>query len=194
MKLQAALISLSLFACFPACTKESGAAPTDVPKPAVAEKPKDDCANCVDAVQVSATPAAKAEGLQKGITLTEFTPISKIVAAFPEFEGKRVLVKGEAVSVCATRGCFVTLKSDDSNQKALRVKVEDGEIVFPMSVKGQVVEAEGIIEKTVIKEEDYRKILQDRATKDGKEFDPASVKGDYISWQLRGLGAKFPKT
>lgn len=190
MKLPVLLLSVSLFACLPACSEDSKAAPGDkTVQPA--EKPKDDCANCPDAAKVSATPAAHAEGLQKGFTLADYTPISKILAAPADFEGKRVLVKGEAVFVCPTRGCFVTLKSDAENDKALFVKVEDGEIVFPATIKGKPVEAEGIVEKVVTPEAKVREAAEAKAKKEGKEFDPASVKGDKVSWQLRGLAAKF---
>lgn len=192
MKLQAALIPLCLFVCFPACS-EDGDAPVLAKAQAAAETApaKEDCANCPDAAQVPATPAATAPDLVKGFTLQETTPISKIMAAFADFEGKRVLVKGEAVAVCEKKGCWVTLKSDADASKALRVKVEDGEIVFPMTVKGSPIEAEGIIEKVVTPEAAYRKILADRAKAANKEFDPASVKGDLITWQLRGLAARW---
>ncbi|GAB4155363.1 MAG: hypothetical protein Fur0037_23830 [Planctomycetota bacterium] len=197
MKLPATLFFLGLFACTPSSPPQGGGDGSDpgasngASAPAKDAAMKEDCQTCPEAMQVSATAQARSDDLVKGITLTEYTPISKIMAAFPEYEGERVLVKGEAVAVCEKKGCWVTLKNDADNSKALRVKVEDGEIVFPLTVKGNVVEAEGIIEKVVTKEADYRRILESRAKARGETFDPASVKGDLVTWQLRGLGAKF---
>lgn len=124
-------------------------------------KAKDgDCGSCssCDDHDAPSTPAM-------GITLTEKTAISAILAAPEQFEGKRVLVSGAAVGVCETRGCWVDLKSDDDASKKIRVKVQDGEIVFPLTCKGNEVTVEGVVEKLV------------------------TEKG--TSWRIRGLGAKF---
>ena len=177
MKLTAALIALCLSATF-ACSRASEAA-------------GDDCSNCPDAAMKPAAAVESGEALAKGITLSEFTPISAILAAPEKFEGQRVLVKGEAVAVCETRGCWINLKSDADNSKSLRVKVEDGEIVFPMTCKGNEVQVEGVVQKMVTSEEDYRALLKKRAEDKGESFDPASVTGPKITWQLKGLGAKF---
>ena len=111
-------------------------------------------------------------------------------AAF-SLEGKRVLVKGEAVAVCEKRGCWVNLKSDKEATKALRVKVEDGEIVFPMTCLGKEVQVEGVVEKMVIPVETLREAGKKAAEAKGEKFDPASVKEPRTVWQLKGLGAKF---
>lgn len=105
--------------------------------------------------EVGATAAAK------GITLTDKTAISAILADPARFEGKRVLVSGAAVGVCESRGCWVDLKSDGDASKKIRVKVQDGEIVFPMTCKGNEVTVEGVVEKV------------------------------QNGWWIRGLGAKF---
>lgn len=149
-----------------------------------------DCANCPESVMTPGTQH-EAAALKKGMTLDTFTPISTILAAPDEFEGQRVLVKGEAVAVCETRGCWINLKSDTDNSKALRVKVEDGEIVFPLTCKGNEVQVEGVWEKMVISTDDYREILRKRADAAGETFDPASVTEPKIVWQLKGLAAKF---
>lgn len=182
MKLHRTLLAAVLLSIAPACEHADH----------VAAAGGDDCSNCPDALAKSAT-AVEADVLSKGMRLTEFTPISAILAAPETFEGQRVLVKGDAVAVCETRGCWVNLKSEADVSKALRVKVEDGEIVFPMSVKGHEVQVEGVVEKVVIAEEDYRALLRKRAEDKGETFDPASVTGPKISWQLKGLGAKFDR-
>ncbi|MCR9247429.1 MAG: DUF4920 domain-containing protein [bacterium] len=146
------------------------------------------CSDCADAGVVEATPTP---GAGKGFTLTEVTPISKILASPADFEGKRVLVKGDAVGVCAKAGCWARLKSDEDNSKSLFVKVMDGEIVFPMEAMGHEITAEGILQKIVTPVEKLREIYAARAAEKGEEFDPSTVTAPRISWQLRGLGARW---
>jgi hypothetical protein len=218
MKIATSLIAIGMFlsslASAPAQTQEPGKEAKPAPKtetpapatqgeqpkagekekaePAEKEKAKEDCSNCADANMKSASPAPKAD-MSKGMKLKDYTAIADILAGPEKFEGKRVLVKGPAVAVCEKRGCWVNLKSDKDASKALRVKVEDGEIVFPMTVMGKEVEAEGVVEKMVIPVEQLRETLKARAEAKGEKFDPATVKEPRIVWQLKGLGAKFPK-
>ena len=84
------------------------------------------------------------DGTQYGdeITLDEKTNISDILANPAEFEGKKVLVEGTIVGVCAKRGCWIELSSDKESE-SIRIKVNDGEIVFPMETKGKTALVEG---------------------------------------------------
>lgn len=125
-----------------------------------------------------------------GLTLDVFTPISAILADPDGFEGKRVKIQGEAIGVCSKRGCWVELKGDQPFQ-SLKIKVEDGEIVFPMSCKGHEIVAEGVLEKLVFPVEKHREILAARAKAKGEEFDPETVTNELVVWQLKGLGAQI---
>jgi hypothetical protein len=81
------------------------------------------------------------------LTLSEVTKISDIYASPDKYDGKRVQVQGPIVDVCAEMGCWLALGSDKEPQ-VLRFKVEDGVIVFPMSVKGMKAKVEGILTVT----------------------------------------------
>ena len=80
--------------------------------------------------------ASKAETYGEKLTLSEVTKISDILAAPEQFVGKKVLVKGMVVEVCAKRGCWMDLASDKAFEK-IQIKVLDGEIVFPHERSGQ---------------------------------------------------------
>ena len=80
--------------------------------------------------------SAAARKFGKPITLKDTTKISDIYANPDQFNGKRVRVQGPIVDVCAERGCWIAIGSDQEFQ-SLRFKVEDGVIVFPMEIKGQ---------------------------------------------------------
>lgn len=76
------------------------------------------------------------------VTLTDKTEVKAIIENPSEFEGKKVLVEGTIVGVCETRGCWIEIAAADGYEK-IRVKVEDGVIVFPMEAKGKTALVEG---------------------------------------------------
>ncbi len=98
------------------------------------------------------------------LTLTEVTKVSDIYANPEKFSGKRVQVQGPIVDVCADMGCWLALGSDKESE-TIRFKVEDGVIVFPMSVKGMNAKVEGVI-------------AVDTTTVDGKTTTTIQIKGE----------------
>ena len=126
----------------------------------------------------------------KGTTLTEVTPVSTIYAAPQKYVGKRVLVEGMILEVCAARGCWIYLSSDRPFEK-IRVKVTDGEIVFPMEARGKVATVEGVVESMVLTREEVIKRRKHHAEEKGVAFDPASVTSGETILRIRGLGASI---
>ena len=82
-------------------------------------------------------------------SLSDTTLISTVLADPESFVGERVLVAGTVVEVCEKRGCWLQLGGDEEYQ-TLRVKVEDGVIVFPLTARGHAAVVEGIVEKIVL--------------------------------------------
>ena len=78
----------------------------------------------------------------KEITSTEKVKVSEILENPKNYEGKKVLVEGTVLNVCAKRGCWIELASDKEFE-SIRVKVKDGVIVFPMEAKGKTALVEG---------------------------------------------------
>ncbi len=79
-----------------------------------------------------------------GVTVAQPTTIETLLAKPADFVGKKVAVEGTITDVCQTRGCWMQL-TDDKGQ-SIRVKVDDGVIVFPYTAKGQKAAAEGVFE------------------------------------------------
>ena len=86
---------------------------------------------------------AKAKMYGKGVSEGDVTKISAILASPDDFVGKNVRVEGTAVGVCAHRGCWLELASDVEGE-TIRIKVEDGVIVFPKEIIGETVRVEGV--------------------------------------------------
>lgn len=80
---------------------------------------------------------------------TDIVPISSLYETPDDYVGKTVKVEGRVIGVCAKRGCWMELASDEEFQ-SLRIKVTDGVIVFPMEAKGQVAVAEGVFTRIEI--------------------------------------------
>jgi len=122
------------------------------------------------------------------ITLEDTTKISQILASPEAYVGERVLVAGTVVEVCEMRGCWVEL-GGDREFETIRVKVEDGVIVFPMSARGKQAVVEGVVEELVLTEEQVLEQARHHAEETGTEFDPSTVTGPSTTYQIRGLGA-----
>jgi hypothetical protein len=85
-----------------------------------------------------------ADGKKYGeeLTLNDKTNISEILSKPDDFVGKKVLIEGLVVNVCEKRGCWMEIASD-KEYESIRVKVDDGVIVFPMEAKGEKAVVEG---------------------------------------------------
>ena len=124
------------------------------------------------------------------LTLLNVTNISEILAEPEKFVGKKVLVKGMVVDVCAKRGCWMYLASDKPFEK-IQIKVLDGVIVFPMSARGKEALVEGEIEALNYSKEDAIAWLQHMAEEKGESFDSASVTSGMTIYRIKALGAEI---
>lgn len=132
---------------------------------------------------------AKTESYGKGLMLEESTPVSAILDHPESYLGKVVRIEGMIIEVCAKRGCWLYVAGDRQGEK-IQVKVEDGEIVFPLSASGRMGIVEGIVEELSLSREDMIKYLQHLAEEKGQPFDPSTVKEQKLI-RLRGLGAEI---
>ena len=62
--------------------------------------------------------------------------IDDVLSSPDEKLGMNLLVTGIITDVCPMRGCWLQIKDDNSNS-TIRIKVTDGEIVFPLTAKGK---------------------------------------------------------
>jgi len=102
------------------------------------------------AIGVFALVAPLAAGETKlgtGVTLKDSTPIKAIVDQPSAYVGKTLRVDGVATAVCTHMGCWMAVAPEGDEQgPTVRLKVDDGVIVFPVTAKGRKVSAEGLFE------------------------------------------------
>lgn len=124
----------------------------------------------------------------KEISVKEKTGISEILAEPEKFLGKRVLVEGAILDVCAAAGCWMDL-SDEKGERKIKIKVQDGEIVFPVEAKGKTARVEGEVYSIELNEKEAVAFMKHMAEDAGKEFDESSVTGPMTVYQIKGIGA-----
>jgi hypothetical protein len=124
------------------------------------------------------------------ITLSEKTKISDILSSPESYLDKIVLIEGEVLDVCSHMGCWMELKSDVEGGK-IKIKVKDGEIVFPVEAKGNAALVEGKVYKIELTKEEAVEYFEHFAEESGKEFDPSIIAGPMTIYQIKGLGAEI---
>jgi hypothetical protein len=128
------------------------------------------------------------------VALQQATSIADVVARPDWFVGKTVRVDGIVTAVCENMGCWMQLE-DERSASRLRIKVDDGVIVFPVTAKGKKASAEGVIEKVdVAAEAQHHAEMAAQATKDATAAQsatkPAAAHAEpTATYQLKATGA-----
>lgn len=150
----------------------------------------------------------KSDSYGEELVLTEATSLDEILADPEGFAGKRVRVEGAVQEVCPFKGCWMDLSSmpggegsedtdglGSQNPSVLRIKVDDGVIVFPKDAAGSSAIAEGTVELIEMNREQYVAWLAHQAEEKGESFDPSTVgEGPFRRIQIRGVGAVIEKS
>ena len=133
-------------------------------------------------------PAAAATKYGTGVSGAAPVKLSELMANPDAYVGKVVKGEGLITEVCAKRGCWINVAGDVEFQ-TIRIKVEDGVIVFPMTDKGKKVVAEGTFRKTELTKEQAIAKAKHECEEKGTKFDAASVTGPAVVYQIQGTGA-----
>jgi len=80
-----------------------------------------------------------------GVTLDQAVEIETLLANPDDYVGRKVRVDGVITGVCKMRGCWMQI-TDPESGNGVRVKVEDGVMVFPYTSMGYEAQAEGVFE------------------------------------------------
>ncbi|MGD8440749.1 MAG: DUF4920 domain-containing protein [Holophagae bacterium] len=87
-----------------------------------------------------------------GVTLHEAVPVGTLLASPDDYLGKKVRVDGVITAVCKKRGCWMQITDPDSGN-GVRIKVDDGVIVFPYEAMGNKAAAEGVFDAITLSPE-----------------------------------------
>jgi NACalpha-BTF3-like transcription factor len=124
--------------------------------------------------------------LGKALSAQQPLSVAKLMESPDAWAGKTVQVKGKVSEVCAKMGCWMQLVEGG---KAVRIKVNDGDIVFPKSAVGKTAVAEGTLRKLELTKEQAVARARHEAEERGTPFDPDSVTSGATIYQIQGTGA-----
>ncbi len=127
-----------------------------------------------------------AEKFGKGLTLKEATPLATLLNTPGDYVDKMVQVKGKIAEVCQMMGCWLQIQDGD---KAVRLKVKDGEIMFPKDGAGRKVAAEGVFKKIDLNQAQAVAWAKHEAEERGQTFDASKIKSGMTMYQIQGTGA-----
>jgi hypothetical protein len=139
-------------------------------------------------------PAARAGASTvygEGITLSEGVSVADLLADPDSWVGQRVRVEGRVTDVSAKGGSWIAIAGESTGSEAptIRFEVADGDITFPVDVKGRRVMAEGELVRLELDRKAAEARSRRLAEEKGVPFDPATVQGPATVYELRGSGA-----
>ena len=132
--------------------------------------------------------AASATTYGKALGKGDPVKVSELLASPDTYVGKTVKVEGIVTDVCEKRGWWMVIAGEKELQ-SIRFKVEDGVIVIPIEAKGKKAVAEGSFTKIELSLEQAIEHAKHLAEEQKKPFDPKSVTGPTVTFQLDGTGA-----
>jgi hypothetical protein len=126
--------------------------------------------------------------LGQPLTLKQQVPIATLATQPDAYVGQVVQVKGSVRDLCRKMGCWMEL-IDEASGKGIRIKVQEGEIVFPKEALGKTAVAEGKLAKLVLTKEQAVTQAKHEAEENNRKFDPASVTTGKTIYQIQATGA-----
>jgi hypothetical protein len=133
------------------------------------------------AMVASAGMVQTEQKLGTGVSVKEVTKIADVVKNPEAFVGKVIRLEGTATAVCQHEGCWLALsESAKTDAPTVRLKVEDGVIVFPMTAKGKQVAAQGTFERVGANDEEGKEAAAEHAKHQAKAT---------ATYQLKATGA-----
>ena len=136
----------------------------------------------------SLAPAGEVR-LGRPLTLKESIPVARVNASPAAYTGKVIQVKGKVVDLCRKMGCWMNLMDPSGEGAPVRIKVKDGEIVFPKEAVGRMAVVEGKFVRLDLTREQAIALARHEAEENGRKFDPDSITSGKTMYQIEGTSA-----
>jgi hypothetical protein len=138
-------------------------------------------------------PEVNIENLGVEISNTNISPITELLNNPSIYLGNNVAINGKIVDVCPMMGCWIEVK-DSYSEEVIRVKVKDGDIIFPKESKNKEVLVEGVFSKLDFTEEQAILWKIHLAEEKGIQLSSEDITldaSDLVEYRIQGLGAKI---
>ncbi|MBC8311418.1 MAG: DUF4920 domain-containing protein [Candidatus Marinimicrobia bacterium] len=103
------------------------------------------------------------------------------------------IITEEITEVCPMRGCWIDIKDLDTGS-IIRIKVIDGQIIFPLSIKGKYVDAQEKLTKLEFTENQARNWKIHLGEEQGIILKPENASitpEDLMEYRIHGIGANM---
>jgi|TARA_B100001123_G_C15079309_1_gene934966 hypothetical protein len=114
--------------------------------------------------------------------------ISELNANPGSYVDRRVKVIGLVDDICPMMGCWVDILEKQSS-KTIRLKVQDGVIVFPAEARGEKIVAEGTLREYILSKDQTISWLKHEAVERGLPYDESLDPEPMTFYQIEGTGA-----
>ena len=133
------------------------------------------------------------ENLGIEISNTDVSSITELLNNPSGYLGNNVTINGTIVDVCPMMGCWIEVK-DFTSEEVIRVKVKDGDIIFPKESKNKEVLVEGVFSKLDFTEEQAIQWKIHLAEEKGIQLSSEDITldaSDLVEYRVQGLGAQI---
>ena len=138
-------------------------------------------------------PEIAMENLGIEISNNDISPITELLNNPSGYLGNNVTINGTIVDVCPMMGCWIEVK-DFTSEEVIRVKVKDGDIIFPKESKNKEVLVEGVFSKLDFTEEQAIQWKIHLAEEKGIKLSSEDITldaSDLVEYRVQGLGAQI---
>ena len=136
---------------------------------------------------VAAEDTGKSFG--RGLAGAQEVKVTELVTHPEKFAGKTVRVEGVVIDVCGKRGCWMDIANDAMAEK-VRIKVDDGVMVFPVEAKGRHAIAEGVFTKIEMTPEEAKAYSKHLSEERGETLDAKPAQSaPTVTYQIKATGA-----
>ena len=133
------------------------------------------------------------ENLGIEISNTDVSSITELLNNPSGYLGNNVIINGTIVDVCPMMGCWIEVK-DFTSEEVIRVKVKDGDIIFPKESKNKEVLVEGVFSKLDFTEDQAIQWKIHLAEEKGIQLSSEDITldaSDLVEYRVQGLGAQI---
>lgn len=145
---------------------------------------------CVLVLSLALPALAETQHYGAKISLSKLTEISDIMQEPEEYVGKRVLVEGKVVMICAVNGCWMDVESNKTNE-VVHISIPADMFTFTMSAQDRKVHIEGVVERLDMSKEEAITWYKQKAEDAHVDFDPTTVTGPESIYLIKALGAEL---
>ncbi len=136
------------------------------------------------AVNAQESKSVEGQSFGEGVKQGDFVAATQVDSKLGKSNKAEMKVKGEVVTVCKKKGCFVKLKT--GNNETMHVKFKDYAFFLPKDIEGKTIVIDGVAERKVTSVDELRHYAED-AKKSPEEIAKITKPKKEIVFEAKGV-------